>query len=72
MTGQVETAALALRVEPIEDHEVRAREVVREVLPVLRGQALRERAREANGKALRDLEKAIDRCEAALYRKARR
>jgi len=45
---------------------------VREVLPVLRGQALRERAREANGKALRDLDRAIDRCEAALYRWARR
>jgi hypothetical protein len=68
VTGQQET--IALRVESIEEHELRAREVVREVLPVLRGQALRERTREANAEALRDLDRAITRCEAVLFRKA--
>ncbi len=59
---------VALRVETEPERELRAAEVVREVLPVLRGVLLREQ-----GHAAREqLRKSIERCEGVLFRRARR
>jgi hypothetical protein len=61
-----ETIEMRLETEP--ERELRAVEVVREVLPVLRGALLHETRLPAR----EQLRKAIDSCDSILIRRARR